>query len=112
MFWSVVLATLYATLRPLLVHVPVSDKTQHAVTFGVLMLLAGSAYPRVRLGWLAAALAVFGALIEILQPYFHRDRDVHDWIADCIGILIVVALLWLLRRWLGSDSRHLVEPEL
>ncbi|HEV2567053.1 VanZ family protein [Sphingomonas sp.] len=99
LFWFAVLATLYVTLRPITVTVPGSDKTQHAITFGVLMGLAGLAYARTHLLKLAVALSAFGALIELVQPYFGRSRDVRDWIADSIGIAVVLVLLWAWRRW-------------
>ena len=47
---------------------PGSDKTQHAMTFGALMLLAVSAYPKARLIFLGFALSAFGAAIEFVQP--------------------------------------------
>jgi VanZ family protein len=96
-FWFAIAATLFFALRKVTVIVPVTDKTQHAVTFAVLTGLAALAYPRARF-WLAAfALSGFGALIEFVQPYFARDRDYRDWIADTIGILIVFAVVLVIR---------------
>ena len=97
-FWAAVAATLYFTLRPVTVIVPGSDKTQHAVTFLMLTLIAASAYRRMSLLWLAVALSAFGAAIEIVQPFFGRGRDIKDWIADTIGILVALGLVWLVRR--------------
>lgn len=86
LFWLAVAATLFATLRTITHTVPGSDKTQHAVTFGTLMLLAACAYPRVRPGQLALALSALGAAIELIQPWFGRSDDVRDWLADSLGI--------------------------
>lgn len=107
-FWLAVAVTLYVTLRPITVVVAGSDKTHHAITFGVLMLLAGMAYPRMRLLPLAAGLAGFGALIEIAQPWFARTGDVGDWIADAIGILIALLVLPSARRLFASDESRSV----
>jgi VanZ family protein len=104
-FWFAIVATLFFALRKVTIIVPVTDKTQHAVTFAVLSGLGALAYPRARF-WLAAfALSGFGALIEFVQPYFARDRDYRDWIADTIGILIVFAIVIVTRRLLRRDSR-------
>lgn len=105
-FWSAVALTLYFCLKHVTVVVPASDKTQHALTFGALTLLAAAAYPH-RAIWLeAAALSGFGAFIEFIQPYFGRDRDVRDWIADTIGIIVALALVAIARklllRWRNS----------
>ena len=97
-FWLAVAATLFFALRPVVITIPTSDKTQHAVTFAVLAFLAGVAFPQARLWALGFALSGFGALIEILQPWFGRDDDARDWIADTIGLAIAFALVWIVRR--------------
>ena len=102
-FWISLAATLYFALRQITVIVPVSDKTQHAVTFAVITLLGAVAYPRARFWATAFALSGFGALIEFLQPYFGRDRDYRDWIADTIGILIIVAIVFAVRKTLSRE---------
>ena len=105
-FWFAVAATLFFALRKVTVVIPTSDKTQHLVTFGTLTALAALAYPRARLWAAAFALSGFGALIEFLQPYFQRDRDYRDWIADTIGILIAFAVVLFMRKLLlrGRNS--------
>lgn len=108
LFWLAIAATLYFTLRPPTVIVPFSDKAQHAATFGGLIVLGMLAYPRISLLRIVVALSALGALIEIIQPYFGRDRDLKDWIADTAGILLVLAafgaarLLW---RQRGDGQR-------
>ncbi len=100
LFWTALAVTLYFTLRPITVPVPGSDKTQHAVTFGVLMALAIGAYPRS--SWLAWALLLsfVGGAIEVVQPFFGRSQDVRDWIADMIGIAVALALAAGLSAWI------------
>ena len=97
LFWAALLITLYMTLRPVTVVVPGSDKTQHAITFGTLMLLYGVAYVGRPLIIGAMTLGFLGGLIEIVQPCFGRSQDVRDWIADLVGILVVSATLWIFR---------------
>lgn len=105
-FWFAIAATLFFALRKITIVIPATDKTQHAVTFAVLTGLAAFAYPRARLWASAFALSGFGALIEFLQPYFQRDRDYRDWIADTIGILVAVAIVLVARKLLlrGRNS--------
>ena len=61
------------------------DKTQHMLAFAVLSLLSALAYLQRRLSEIFIAIAVFGALIEVLQliPLLGRSPDIADWIADC-----------------------------
>ena len=96
-------ATLYLALKEVTVHVPASDKTQHAVVFFGLTGLGGLAYAGPRYWVTPFALSAFGGLIEILQPYFGRDRDYRDWIADTIGITVAFVIVWLAHR-LGGRS--------
>jgi VanZ family protein len=52
---------------------------------------------------LAIALASFGAIDEITQPFFRRHADPLDWVYDCIGIGIgiaaVMSVMALVRRF-------------
>lgn len=95
-FWAAILLTLYLTLKPITVPAPGSDKTQHLVTFGLLMVGAALAYPRARPWPLAAALSGLGAAIEVAQPWFGRACELLDWFADTAGVVIglVVILAW------------------
>jgi VanZ family protein len=99
-FWLALAATLYFTLEKVDVGVSASDKTQHALTFGALTLLAATAYPHTRLWILAIALTGFGGLIEIVQPYFGRGRELLDWVADMAGIAGGLLIVWSVRRLL------------
>jgi VanZ family protein len=105
-FWLAVALTLYFCLRHVDMVIPLSDKKQHAFTFGFLTLLAAAAYPYRNVFAEAFALSGFGALIEFIQPYFGRDKDVKDWIADSIGILIALAIAAIARKLLlrGRNS--------
>lgn len=105
LFWGAVAVTIYMTLRPVTTFVPGSDKTQHALTFGTLMALAAVAFPKVRLVYLGLGLSALGAAIEIAQPFFGRSRDPWDWVADSLGILVVLAAAAALRAVRGEPQR-------
>jgi hypothetical protein len=78
------------------------DKAQHAIGFGWLMLCGLLAH-RWRDGgwWLAAALGVWGGVIELLQGWSGwRQGDLADLAADLAGIAVV------LLAWRSARSRQ------
>ena len=98
-------ATLVVVLLLTLLPVPTmfellgSDKVEHMLAFFTLAVLGGLGWPQAR-AWLATALLVVGALIEVLQgtSLIHRDMDVMDWLADAAGIMLGMALVGLMLR--------------
>ena len=107
LFWSAIGIVFYFTLRPLTVTAPGSDKTQHAISFGALMLLAAGAYPRAKLLSIAVALSCVGAAIELIQPWFGRGNELLDWVADTIGIAVALLAVSAVRRlWPGGAIRR------
>ena len=102
---------LYVCVAVTLTHMPhppqqaerVWDKELHAcgyAAYGVLLYIAiGLTWPRQRRAWLLAILimAAFAATDELTQPYFGRDCDIRDWLADMTGVCAAVAVLALLR---------------
>ncbi|WP_160144541.1 VanZ family protein [Pseudogemmobacter humi] len=102
------LATGVATLTPVaaLPAVGGSDKLHHMLAFTVLALPVALLRPR----WMlqtALALALYGGLIELVQPFVGRSRDLMDWLANLAGIatgsLTGLALRLLLRRTPAPD---------
>src|SRR3954452_23237759 len=88
LFWA---AAAFAFVMGIIPHPPElpgapSDKVQHIVAFATLALLGSRAYPRTAQARILVGLALFGALIEIIQaiPALHRDSDVVDWLADMV----------------------------
>jgi len=79
------------------------DKAQHALAFGVLVIIGCCAFPpRIRLVFVG--LLAHGALIEILQATLTTTRtgDVLDWFADGVGILVGVSVyLLVVSRFVG-----------
>ena len=81
------------TLTPLpqAVDVPGTDKWHHLLAFAALtypLTIAGRRY------WLAIIVfgLSFGASIEIIQPYVNRFRNIGDFTADAIGVLLGFSL--------------------
>lgn len=79
-------------------HVDANDKLIHAGLFALLALtglLAGAA------PWLLLVLLVaYAGLSEVLQAVLpiNRDGDVHDALADSVGILVATLLVLGVRR--------------
>lgn len=76
------------------------DKIQHVIAFGGVTfwgLLAFESLAR----RVMIALALFGALMEVLQGVLTTTRQpsVYDWVADVVGILLAYAIVGLLQRW-------------
>ena len=102
-FWA---AAFFAFVMAVLPHPPQlpgapSDKVQHIAAFLVLGALASFAWPRTGPVYLATALSLFGAVIELVQliPALHRDGDPVDWIADtAAAALMLIFLHWLRSR--------------
>ena len=84
-------------LEGLLGRSPPSDKTLHFVAYAVLAAFSAATWLAARrtasrgIAPLAIALASFGAIDEITQPFFRRHADPLDWVYDCIGIAIGIA---------------------
>lgn len=76
-----------------------SDKIQHLLGFGSLVVPAALFRPRWL--WLMAPAAVaLGGLVELIQPYVGRDRDIHDFYADCLGVALALIAASLVRLWI------------
>ena len=87
------IAIAWGTLMPLeeLPSVPGTDKLQHFVAFGVFVLPVCLLMPART--WLIFAIAVlYGALIEIIQPYVNRYGEMGDFWADAGGAVIGVVI--------------------
>lgn len=104
---TIALAVLTAALTMLRVPVPSgiggSDKLHHLLAFAALALPVATVRPRWSLG-LVLILAGYGGLIELVQPYIGRSRELADWTADLKGVVVgtlagvgLNRLAWLLR---------------
>jgi len=73
-----------------------TDKLVHLITFAALAFpLARTA----RFGFVLVFIcaSAFGGFIEVLQPFFGRSADIHDWVADIVGVALGVAMGLLYR---------------
>ncbi|SNS49161.1 VanZ like family protein [Sphingomonas laterariae] len=75
------------------------DKAEHMIAFFTLAALGGLAWRRVPLWRIAVILAGIGAAIEFTQaiPGLNRDPSSADFVADCVAIVVGLALAALLR---------------
>jgi hypothetical protein len=46
--------------------------------------------------------ALFGALIETIQPYFGRSREWLDFFADVMGLVVGVAIALMILKMVGG----------
>jgi VanZ family protein len=90
-------------------EIPHSDKLLHFTAFGVLAFLYWQ-FARVRRGvgprfvWSSAVVLIaYAALDEYLQQFVGRFTDVMDFVADAAGIVAVLAILEIHRRWRASS---------
>jgi VanZ family protein len=117
---SWVLTFLYWIGIFILTHIPpeqiaraprVWDKLAHFLIYFGFALLLGSAmmltFPKRRTIplWVLAIGFSYGAIDEVLQPFVRRTADLHDWVADALGVWLAVLILWMLQRWLAPKSQ-------
>ncbi|MBT9386749.1 VanZ family protein [Pseudooceanicola sp. CBS1P-1] len=102
---ALALAVLSAALAPSPEEVSLYgiDKVKHAGAFAVLTLPTALLAPRL-LRWSLPGLLLLGGLIEILQPWFGRDRSVYDVCADGAGIILGLLLARALRKGLSRSA--------
>ena len=75
----------------------IPDKLAHMIVFFGLALPA-LILPARRWAWVIAALAVYGGLIELVQPHVGRDAALLDWLANLAGLGVALIVAPLLRR--------------
>ncbi|MGH8260141.1 MAG: hypothetical protein ACREUG_10670 [Steroidobacteraceae bacterium] len=110
--WALLLFILYGTLAPSadVPNLHVWDKLEHAGAFFGLTLWFGGLIRRSRYALLAFWMLLLGGGIELLQGYmgWGRDMDIHDFLADSIGIAVAFGLLFAgLRHWAVIAERIL-----
>lgn len=75
------------------------DKVAH---FGIFMVLSGLFWKGFRAAFwkIALLLAIYGALIEVVQEHYtRRTGDFWDWVADMAGVLAFFLLRKLWHQW-------------
>jgi VanZ family protein len=105
-FWLCVVAVLVLALLPGSAPMPSTgwDKSNHALAFAVMTLLGRLAYPRSAAA-LVLGLFAYGGLIEALQALTpDRSSEWGDWLADCVGLALAWAFIWLAQRFAPRPS--------
>ena len=112
--WLMVAFVLYATLSPEQ-DVPdlgmLNDKIEHGLAFFGMTGWFGGLMSRRRYWQLGVAMSLFGAAIEVAQGTMGlgRDMDYRDWVADSIGVVIALGLLYAVVGLSGGTWMRLVE---
>lgn len=88
---------------------PHFDKLAHFAVFFAIALPAIAVRPGAWL-WIVLSASALGGIIEIIQPFFGREREFGDFVADVLGALAAVPVGHALARRL-SKSRQLQERE-
>ena len=80
---------------------PYKDKVQHIIVFLVLTMSGGLAFQKKQIA-VCLVLSGYGALMELLQSLLTVTRvaSVYDWLADDVGIVIGLLVLYLLNRYI------------
>jgi len=102
LFWaliSIVTILLLIELAPKQSNWPYLDKVEHIVVFAMLSTFGGLAYPSKKI-WIYFGLAFYGLVMELLQGALTITRmpSVYDWIADILGILLSIAVVYFLKN--------------
>ena len=102
MFWLLTIAVAVLSLLPADQLPPqtlnIWDKAQHALGFAALTVSGMLAYPHSQRA-VVVGLLVFGAAIECAQASTTwRQGDVLDWLADAVGIVVIVIAARVLAR--------------
>ena len=96
---TLLLFILFGTLTPRnVIEVPDigSDKLSHFLAF--LLFVMPLTFNKLKnIYWVLPGAIVFGALIELIQPFVGRYGDINDFYADALGSVIGVCLIALIK---------------
>jgi VanZ family protein len=93
------LLILFGTLTPRnVIEVPGfgSDKLYHFLAF-TLLVMPLTFNKLKNIYWVLPIVIIFGALIELIQPFVGRHGDINDFYADAIGSVIGVFMIVLIK---------------
>jgi VanZ family protein len=97
--------TLTPSISPPPMGLALTDKAYHAIAFAALVLPAAAVF-RGRLLWIATVAFLYGAMIEVVQPFVGRGAEWADLAANTVGILLGILLgsiIHAMARALRSD---------
>ena len=113
-YWLMLFAATHAPAQRL-PNVPLSDKTEHLLSYGLLATLLFLAIGQSKPHWPQRGMIVlaigmmYGAIDEWLQalPIVNRDCDRLDWFADTTGLAIAAIVLTAIQWQLEARAaRH------
>ena len=96
---TLLLFILFGTLTPRnVIEFPEfgSDKQYHFLAF-TLFVMPLTFNKLKNIYWVLPVAIVFGALIELIQPFVGRHGDINDFYADALGSIIGVCLIALIK---------------
>jgi|TARA_R100000501_G_C2588167_1_gene89078 VanZ family protein len=90
------------------------DKASHFISYFLLTLVGILAFPSVPLIVIGVAILAQSALVEAVQPYVGRSRDLYDLMANALGISGVLApvVVFRLREFVKQRRRLNLEAAL
>ncbi|MEM6577570.1 MAG: VanZ family protein [Pseudomonadota bacterium] len=80
---------------------PHFDKVAHLLAFAALAFPLAAARAQ-SAAWIFSVGLLFGAAIEIIQPYVGRSAEWADLLADALGLILGIALGQLAARFLAN----------
>lgn len=104
---TIVLAAIIAvlTLAPMPSGGPSgSDKAYHVLAFASLAFPLPLVRPRWTV-WVILGVIAYGGAIEVIQPFFGRQAEWADLLADGIGAILGAIVARQLRLWLRRSRR-------
>ena len=105
---TMVLAAIIAvlTLAPMPSGGPAgSDKLYHVLAFACLAFPLPLVRPRLAL-WVVLGVIAYGAAIEVIQPFFGRQAEWVDLVADAIGAVVGAVTGTALSRYILTPPRY------
>jgi VanZ family protein len=89
------------------------DKVYHFIEYSIFSFSLFLAFFKAKTDFFKKNLFLFSSLIGIIYAYsdeFHqrfvpgRSYDFYDFLADCLGIILIQAILWGYREWKNRRS--------
>lgn len=98
------ITVLSLSLAKELPSVPGTDKLHHFISYAILVFPTALRRPQ---HWVKLAIffILYSGLIEIIQPYVNRYGEWLDMLANGTGVVIGIAIAWLLNQ-IASKYRH------
>ncbi len=83
------------------------DKVYHLIAFAAVVFPVIATGPR-RWVWVVPLAMVYGGAIEIIQPYVNRERELMDFVANCLGVMLGTLAGFRVNRrlsaWFGARA--------